>query len=288
MNISIIMTSYNYEKYIREAIESVIAQSYKNWELIIIDDGSSDNSIEIIEQYVCKDSRVKLYTHKNNANKGIAESIKLGLKNANSEWIAFLESDDAWKSEYLEEIVKVMQNSPDIIFSIPEVVYESSQQSDSKSFLEDLYPKFFNVNESGFINNFGYITTKTNLIPTFSTAVVKKELLEKCNFNSLIKPCLDYYLWSQLTDKKIYYINKKLAYWRVHENSYITKADNNKFTNSVFKFIIYKNAVCSKKSFSSLIKILQYFRRKLVYIKYSENCLKVYLLNKCIANITLK
>ena len=65
MKISIITTSYNYEEYIKETIESVLAQSYTNWEMIIIDDGSKDNSVNIIKKYCQKDKRIKLYQHQN-------------------------------------------------------------------------------------------------------------------------------------------------------------------------------------------------------------------------------
>lgn len=92
--ISIITASYNYENYIKETIESVLNQTYTNWELIIVDDGSKDNSVEVIKSYCEKDSRIKLFQHEGGVNKGLAETIKLGISKAQGEWIAFLESDD--------------------------------------------------------------------------------------------------------------------------------------------------------------------------------------------------
>ena len=71
MTISIITTSYNYSKYIRDTIESVLNQTYTDFEYIIFDDGSTDNSLEIIESYAKKDNRIKLYTHPNNENRGL-------------------------------------------------------------------------------------------------------------------------------------------------------------------------------------------------------------------------
>ncbi|MBQ4646380.1 MAG: glycosyltransferase family 2 protein [Candidatus Gastranaerophilales bacterium] len=103
MHFSIITASYNYEDYIKETIESVINQTYSNWEMIIIDDGSKDNSVEVIQEYCKKDSRIKLLTHENHKNKGLIETIKLGIKNANNDWIVFLESDDTLASNYLEK-----------------------------------------------------------------------------------------------------------------------------------------------------------------------------------------
>lgn len=98
--VSVIMPSYNAEKYIKEAIESVIAQTYKNWELFVIDDGSTDRTAEIARSYAEKDSRIIL--HRNSHNMGTAKTRNTGIKLANGEWIATLDSDDMWHLEKLE------------------------------------------------------------------------------------------------------------------------------------------------------------------------------------------
>ena len=79
MKISIFTASYNAEKTIKETIESVLNQTHNDWELIIVDDGSRDNSLEIIKSYCQKDERMKLYTHKDDINKGLKETVKFGL-----------------------------------------------------------------------------------------------------------------------------------------------------------------------------------------------------------------
>ena len=78
--VTFITASYNYAKYIKETIESVINQTVQDWEMIIVDDGSTDNSVEVIKSYCEKDNRIKLYQHENGVNKGLAETIKLGIK----------------------------------------------------------------------------------------------------------------------------------------------------------------------------------------------------------------
>lgn len=98
--VSVIMPSYNAEKYIKEAIESVIAQTYTNWELFVIDDGSTDRTAEIARSYAEKDSRIIL--HRNSHNMGTAKTRNTGIKLANGEWIATLDSDDMWHPEKLE------------------------------------------------------------------------------------------------------------------------------------------------------------------------------------------
>ena len=109
--ITIITTSYNYSEYISQTIESVQAQTFSDWELIIVDDASSDNSVEIIKKY-CDDKRIKLICH--DKNKGLKESIKTALKYAKGEWIAFVESDDTITSDAFE---KRLQTKADIIFN---------------------------------------------------------------------------------------------------------------------------------------------------------------------------
>ena len=102
MKISIVMASYNYAPIIGEAIESVINQTYKDWELIIVDDGSADNSVEVIKKYL-SDNRIKLYI--NEKNLGLAKTVRKGIQYSTSDWIAFLESDDKFSPNALEEKV---------------------------------------------------------------------------------------------------------------------------------------------------------------------------------------
>lgn len=102
--VSIIMPSYNTGRFIFESIESVRNQTYTNWELLIVDDNSSDNTDLVISKI--EDSRIK-YT-KSKMNKGAAYSRNLALRNAKGKWIAFLDSDDLWNPDKLEKQIKFM------------------------------------------------------------------------------------------------------------------------------------------------------------------------------------
>lgn len=97
--VSIVMPSYNSEKYIKASVESVIAQSYKNWELLIVDDCSTDETVKIIKSF--KDKRIILF--QNEKNSGAALSRNWALREAKGKWIAFLDSDDLWLPTKLEE-----------------------------------------------------------------------------------------------------------------------------------------------------------------------------------------
>lgn len=107
--VSIIMPCYNASKYIGASIESVVAQTYPNWELLVTDDCSSDNSREVVERYSQQDPRVKLLCMEKNSGAGSARNNS--IKAARGRYIAFLDSDDMWKPEKLEHQLKFMQDN---------------------------------------------------------------------------------------------------------------------------------------------------------------------------------
>ena len=102
--VRIIMPSYNSEKYIKDSIESVLSQTYPYWELLIVDDCSTDKTVEIIKSF--KDERIRFF--QNAVNSGAAISRNWALREAKGKWIAFLDSDDIWLPTKLEEQLKFM------------------------------------------------------------------------------------------------------------------------------------------------------------------------------------
>ncbi|MFT4659776.1 MAG: glycosyltransferase involved in cell wall biosynthesis [Patiriisocius sp.] len=111
--VSVIMPAFNADKYISSAIESIIQQSYNNWELIVVDDGSTDKTNEIVRTYMTKDERIKLYV--NNINRGLIFTRNRGLENANGKYIANLDSDDISLTSRLEEQVRFLEGNPDYV-----------------------------------------------------------------------------------------------------------------------------------------------------------------------------
>ena len=105
--VSIIMPSYNTGKFIRATIESVLAQTYSNWELILVDDCSTDDTDDIVKAYL-SDQRIRYI--KNETNSGAAVSRNRALREAKGKWIAFLDSDDLWESTKLEKQIAFMEN----------------------------------------------------------------------------------------------------------------------------------------------------------------------------------
>lgn len=105
--VSIIMPAYNAEKYIEEAIQSVLKQTYTNWELIIVNDCSNDKTEQIIKKYREQDERIKV--HSLSENHGVANARNIALQNAVGRYIAFLDSDDIWLHEKLEKQIDFMK-----------------------------------------------------------------------------------------------------------------------------------------------------------------------------------
>ena len=142
--VSIITPSYNTSKFIEECIRSVLDQSYTNWELIIVDDCSSDNSCEMIRKY--NDKRIQLFEL--DSNVGAAEARNVAIRQAKGKYIAFLDSDDLWEPQKLEKQISFMQKK-DIAFSFS--TYQPMSEDGSKLYSIIHAPKI--VTYSSYLKN---------------------------------------------------------------------------------------------------------------------------------------
>lgn len=114
LRVSIILPVYNGEKFIAFAIESVLAQSYRNWELLVMDDGSTDRTANVVKRYAEKDNRIKY--HKNEQNLGIQKTLNRGLKAAQGAYIARIDDDDTWCDvDKLSKQVKFLDDNPEYV-----------------------------------------------------------------------------------------------------------------------------------------------------------------------------
>lgn len=122
--ISVIVPVYNVEKYLRRCIDSILAQTFTDFELLLIDDGSKDKSGEICDEYAQKDSRVRVF-HKENG--GVSSARNVGLDNAKGEWIAFVDSDDWLSAEYLYCFYSIIyvKDRVDLIIQSPIYMYQN-------------------------------------------------------------------------------------------------------------------------------------------------------------------
>lgn len=271
MKFTIITASYNYAQYIGETIQSVLSQTYKDWELLIVEDGSTDNSVEVISSYVQKDPRIKLLQHENNVNKGLKETLLLGLKTAQTDWVVFLESDDTITPDYLEKKAAVISQYPDVglvfndvcLFGDEEKIKDYTKHF--KMMKEILSPKTYPCNLLKYF-------AKKNIIPTFSCVAIKKNLFDNIDLESPLPALLDYYLWVQIAQQNdFYYIDEKLTNWRIHHKSYISDKSRND-NKKVFLFNLKKKEFVYKKkniflyALLALGECLVYFRRNFLKI----------------------
>ena len=122
-HVSIIMPAYNSERYIAEAIGSVLSQSHQDWDLMVIDDGSSDGTFEIAAKLAQNDNRVAV--QRNPENRGVVYSRDRGIRAARGPWIAFLDSDDAWEQEKLLDQLELVHEQSGVSFVFTGTAYSN-------------------------------------------------------------------------------------------------------------------------------------------------------------------
>ena len=206
--VSVIMPSYNHEKFISTAIRSVLNQSFSDFELIIIDDASQDNSKEIIKNFKEKDNRIRTIFH--NKNKGIARTLNEGIDKAKGKFVAFLASDDVWTSNKLEYQLKILNNDENLIVWSEGLIIDEEGAPTGELFTQ----KYRNPKRRS--GNIFEELLKGNFI-FGSSFIAKKENLKNFKFNERFKYLNDWQYYVDLSRKyKYYYIPKPLAMYRIH------------------------------------------------------------------------
>ena len=201
--VSVVIPVYNSEQYITECIDSALTQTYQNIEIIIVDDGSTDNTVNIISEY--NNELIKLF-HQKNAGSGAARNH--GIEQASGTWIAFLDADDIWLPDKLQ---KQLEHCSDLDWSHTDLYLHG-----------DVYPRHTKTTEltpkhSGFILKNLLVE---NSIGT-SSVIIKKEILQKLGaFNTDLRALQDWDLWLRVAaENQICYVDEPLVYYRVHSSS---------------------------------------------------------------------
>lgn len=234
--VSVILPTYNRANYIKDAIESVLDQTYRNIELLIIDDGSTDNTQAVIESYL-KDNRIRYIKQKNS---GAAVARNKGLELSKGKYVAFIDSDDMWEKNKLEIQLAVMDALPDVA-----IVCSDFSSIDAKGYVEKSHIKtYFSVfndynlsyeevfcnmltqgikglqdTEKVYWGNVYNTMIFGNLILT-STTLFRKEAFDKVGFFDITYETLeDYDLFLRLAQKcPIAFVDKPLIRYRYNEN----------------------------------------------------------------------
>ena len=131
--VSVVVIFLNEERFIEEAVRSVVDQTLTDWELILVDDGSTDESTRIAQDLAVKDSRIRYIDHPAHQNRGMSASRNLGVAHTSAPSIAFLDADDAWEPDKLAEQVELLENMRDVAMVDGAILYWSSWDPASTS-----------------------------------------------------------------------------------------------------------------------------------------------------------
>lgn len=234
--VSIIIPSFNSEDFISQTINSIINQTYSNWELLITDDYSKDETVNIVENYIKIDNRIKLYKFKKNLGSALARNNS--IEHSKGTYIAFCDSDDFWDKNKLNHHVKFHQEKK-VLFSFTNMRI---------------------VNEKGIVilkrqpvvrSKVNYKSLlKNNYIPT-STVLINKALLCKYKFPNFRKK-QDYILWLHILNNEsieAYLLDNCLTSYRKHKNQ---------ITNNKLKLITLHFSILRKTQDLSIFKSFVY------------------------------
>ena len=251
--VSVVIPTYNGSRYILKTIESVLGQSYRDFEIIVVDDGSEENIRQLLEPLAGKVTYIRL------TNYGPAAARNVGIRACGGEFVALLDHDDVWAVDNLWEKVEALQKNPDcaMVYSYPELI-----DADGAAITQE-YPVFF---PSGSVfENF----LLRNWITTFSCTLIRKSVFEKVGFldeRREIMCCDDYDMWLRIADVgQILFSPDKNVYYRIHPQNLLKNYDIS--LNSTLA--VFKKALKSCRSASMIPeKQLSRIVREHLYKKY--------------------
>ena len=207
--VSVIIPSYNHEKYVSEAIESVLNQTFEDIELIIIDDASKDKSKEIIKYYEKKDSRVLAVFH--NENKGIARTMNEGIERASGKFLSLFSSDDVWVEDKLKKQLEILKENENLVVWSEGLIIDNQGNFTGERVSQRHGP--YKRKKSG--NIFSELL-KGNYICDLS-AIFKRENIKNIKYDEKLKYLNDYKFMVDLAKRyEFYFIAEPLVRYRIH------------------------------------------------------------------------
>lgn len=258
--ISIIMPVYNSEKYVSEAIESVCNQSYKNWELLIVNDGSVDLSAEIIENYAKKDTRITVF-HKQ--NEGVSIARNYALDKISGEYVTFIDSDDVYHVDRLKKMVQVFEKhgNCDIVFSRHKEFtgqLNTGEVSSTGAIVisdDDILKKIISDSRNHFIWNV-----------MLKSSIAKKEKFAPIRFAEdfcYIRDCACHCRKMAVLDEVLYF------YRRDNENAMTNHFFSEKYAPDYMKLVENVYDFCKSH------KLEDNFYKKMVAHEYAQNSMRI-------------
>lgn len=257
--ISVIIPAYNSEKTIIQTINSVLQQSYSNFELIVINDGSSDRTLELLQ--TIQDPRIQIFSYPNG---GVSTARNRGIAKATGKYISFLDADDRWTKDKLELQWTTLQQHPQAALAYSWVYFESDSQPSyaetSSYFTGNVYPELL-------IKNF---------LHTGSNPLIRKEAIEQiCFFDPELKTCEDWDFFLRIAAKKEFVL--------VDRVQVIYRQSNTSLTTNIEQ-IKYYHKVVIERAFQTAPQKLQYLKKQSLgwsykylaqqYLKYQSDLIK--------------
>jgi glycosyltransferase involved in cell wall biosynthesis len=238
---------YNHEKYILKCLESIVKQSYKDIEIIVIDDGSTDNSFQIAKDYLDNQDYNKNYKIITRPNKGMCNTLNEIAKQSSGKYISFIGSDDYWMLNKIKEQVHFLENNPDIV-----LVHSNSIKADENDF-EIGFLDYSNKKNSGYlfesiVQGKGGINTPSHLYRT--------DIYKQIGYYDATLKFEDTDFWLRLTKVyKVGFINKYHTFYRWHSGNLSGSKNILKFYNEELIKIYKKNIDDDKLKKFAILKI---------------------------------
>lgn len=265
--VSIITPTYNHENYIGDCIRSVQAQTYQNWEMIIVDDGSTDNSYSIAQNLSENDPRIKVFTQSNVGIFRLSETYNFALSETSGKYIAVLEGDDVWLPEKLTIQIEALENDESIVLSYGKS-FSSATDLTSNYSVTDFHKYTNTILENNPVGAATEVLLFSNFIVAL-TVLVRKDTLEKIGGfkQSHNLPLVDLTTWIELSlCGKFSCIQEPLGKWRFYPNQ-ITKTYTAEISEGFYQFALEfydKKSSFFKNTRITKAHINKHFRRLLV------------------------
>ncbi|HEY5509169.1 MAG TPA: glycosyltransferase family 2 protein [Paludibacter sp.] len=271
--VSIISPTYNHAAYIADCIRSVQEQTYFNWEMIVVDDGSTDNTLEIAKSYAKEDPRIQVYTQANVGIFRLGETYNFALSKSKGKYVAVLEGDDVWLPEKLALQVPTLEEDETVVLSWGQAFSSTADLSEDYNLHPTVQrgnPIFTNTPVKTAANDLLF----TCFIPALTVMVRRSALDEIGGFiQNFGLPLVDLPTWQQLSLKGTFtFIDKPIGKWRIYPNQ-VTKTYTAQMAEGFYKLAIeFFNL--NKKYFVQVgVNESQIHRhyRKLLVINYSRS-----------------
>ncbi|WP_372519739.1 glycosyltransferase family 2 protein [Candidatus Ruminimicrobiellum ovillum] len=286
VKVSIIIPVYNVEQYLRQCLDSVVNQTLKDIEIICIDDGSSDSSLEILHEYSSKDSRIKIITQQ---HEGAGAARNKGLAVANGKYLSFLDSDDFFETDMLEQLYNCSEKYNTDIVICKSNTFDNGNIKEQNNIKDKLLPNkevfsSLDIPKYAFQFHMGWCWDKL-----YKTSFIKEKGI--CFQNIRRHNDAFFAHISMINAERIYVLNKRLVYYRKNRNASITQANIKKdeyiflckdMLKEIKNYLIKNNLFeIFKQSYVNycMFTVAEHF--KLLSFKTQVNFRKIFEIEKC-------